>query len=474
MKTSSKTSGYRLLWLASSGILAGMACVGPPAAALAQPKAEPQAKPAPAEFQLNTLGSTQVTAGHDLYIVVSGTRAAGHAENTYIRVVQQPEGVSHSFPDIGRTCCGGGGDGSFLWQVDGSFSTSVRLSIPETLAPGSYSAAVEIKNSRARQTVRHSFTVVAKPAAVKPTFAALGAVPSLARYREQMLTKGRAQLGNREAILQATLWEGNAWYYDGTRVAYEIADYTGDASFAEFAKNPLDVYRLYVLDNKGGVPGWRVFPQGLRMHYERTGDVQSKQAAIALLNASYGPNGIVTKDLIPEGLSREVAYAIMTMLEAEKLGQPRHARLAEYVDIALGHCDQWFGQEKFERMAPFMFALTAEALIKYHEATGDVRVLPALQRGADWIWAKAWARANHAFVYELVPGKPRGEGAPDLNLLIVPVYGWIYRQTGDAAYIEKGDQIFAGGVVGAWLDQGKQFSQSYRWSMDYLKWRGSD
>ena len=28
-----------------------------------------------------------------------------------------------------------------------------------------------------------------------------------------------------------------------------------------------------------------------------------------------------------------------------------------------------------------------------------------------------------------------------------------------------------GGVEGAWLDQGKQFSQNYRWSFDFVKWR---
>jgi len=119
-------------------------------------------------------------------------------------------------------------------------------------------------------------------------------------------------------------------------------------------------------------------------------------------------------------------------------------------------------------MAPFMFALTAEALIKWHEATGDPRVLPALKTGADWIWAKAWLPEKKAFVMEL----PGSESAADLNLLTVPVYGWIYAQTGDKSYIDKGDQIFTGGVDGAWLDQGKQFNQNYRWSMDYLKWRG--
>lgn len=420
----------------------------------------PAPDPKHSEFTLATLGPSQVYAGHDLYFFLSGKRAAGNPENTFITVTNGPVGAVATLPDISRTCCG-----NFMWAIDAEINTSVCLSLPATLPPGDYYIDVEINNSRAEQSVRHSFTVLPPPVAIKPTFQKLPALSSLDKYNALMIEKGRAQLSK----TGYDTWEGNPWYYDGTRVAYQIADYTGDQSFADLAKNPLDVYRPYVIDNGGGVPGYRVFPQGLRMHFERTGDAQSKQAALLLLNASYGPNGIRTWDLISETLSREVAYAIETMLEAEKLGQQRHARLAEYVDIALGHIDQWFVQEKFQRMAPFMFALTAEALVKWHEATGDPRVLPALKLGADWIWAKAWRADKQVFVYEL----PGNELSPDLNLLIVPVYGWLYAQTGDKSYIDKGDQIFAGGVEGAWLDQGKQFNQSYRWSMDYLKYRGA-
>lgn len=310
----------------------------------------------------------------------------------------------------------------------------------------------------------------------------LPALASLAKYNEQMITKGKAQLGNRDAIIANTLWEGNAWYYDGIRVAYQIADYTGDKSFAEYAKNPLDVYRPYVIDNKAQVGGWRVFAQGLRMDYERTGNAQSKAAVLELLNAPYGANANPSS-LAGEDLSREVAYAIETMLEAEKLGEKRNPKLAQYVDAALGHLDQWFVSGKFQQCYPFMFGLTAEALIKYYEVTADKRILPALKIGADAVWEKAWRPAGlylnekgvqvtlaAGFYYD--PAYPTNP-APDLNLLIVPVFGWIYSQTGDKSYIEKGDQIFTGGVDGAWLDEGKQFNQSYRWSMDYLKWRGA-
>jgi hypothetical protein len=100
--------------------------------------------------------------------------------------------------------------------------------------------------------------------------------------------------------------------------------------------------------------------------------------------------------------------------------------------------------------------------------------LPALQTGADWIWTNMWVDADDSFVYEHFPANPlpdTGDGAPDLNMIILPVWGWIYKQTGDDTYITQGDQIFEGGVNFAWLDQGKQFVENYRWSMDYLEWR---
>ena len=65
------------------------------------------------------------------------------------------------------------------------------------------------------------------------------------------------------------------------------------------------------------------------------------------------------------------------------------------------------------------------------------------------------------------------EAAPDLNLLIAPVYAWLYHQTGNTVYRDRADQIFAGGVAGAFLSQGKQFDQNYRLSFEYLRWRNS-
>jgi hypothetical protein len=282
-------------------------------------------------------------------------------------------------------------------------------------------------------------------------------------------------------------------YYDAIRIFYQIADYTGDSSWNACALKARAAYRdEYVIPNKAHVPGYWNFTTGPRMDYERTHDVRSKTAAIELsYNAAY------TADVSPlsysqdAGVSREVSYAILAYLDAEALGEPRRTRLAAQAAQALGHIDQWFISKTYRApnpwaeipaasgqyyIQPFMVGLNAQALIRYFEATGDARVLPAIKTALDAIWEKAWVSSDGAFWYQnwvpsptyTFPAKP---GAPDLNLLIAPAYAWVWQQTGDDKYRDRADQIFAGGVKRAWLDGVKQFNQSYMWSFAYVRWR---
>jgi hypothetical protein len=116
-----------------------------------------------------------------------------------------------------------------------------------------------------------------------------------------------------------------------------------------------------------------------------------------------------------------------------------------------------------------MVALAAEAMIAYWDVTHDSRVPPMLKLAADQIWQQSWDATNQCFKYYADDGSI--SLSQDLNLLIVPLYGWVYQQTGDVKYRDEGDQIFNAGVAGAWLDGGKQYSQNYRWSGKYVEWR---
>ncbi len=266
----------------------------------------------------------------------------------------------------------------------------------------------------------------------------------------------------------------SATYYDAQWVFYQIADYTRDSSWNTCAARAEAVYRdQYVLPNNGSVPGYWNFTHGLMQDYLRTGDTASKNAAILLSrNAAYSPDTTPLEWTVSADYSREVAYAIMGYLNAETLGEAHRMRLDSFVNQAFGHLDQWFGSKTAPYVRPFMVGLTAHALISHAEQRGDSRVLPAMIQAMDWLWANTWLPGSQAFMYTDRTVDSGGmEPAPDLNLLIAPAFAWLYHQTGEVRFRDRGDQIFAGGVANAFLGNGKQFDQNYRWSFDYVKWR---
>ena len=136
--------------------------------------------------------------------------------------------------------------------------------------------------------------------------------------------------------------------------------------------------------------------------------------------------------------------------------------------------DQCFVTKTADYIRPFMAALTSEALIMWHKKTSDPRVLPIIRTAMDWIWDNMWLPNDECFKYTDRQTSTGGmEPAPDLNLLVAPVYAWLYWQTQDPKYQVRGDAIFAGGVRKGpqYLALGKQFNQNYRWSFEYIYWR---
>jgi len=291
---------------------------------------------------------------------------------------------------------------------------------------------------------------------------AVAPIPEFKRWEQNMVKYGQKHFDERSK----GLWEGAVWYYDGQRVFYQISDYTKDKKWGEAAHNSREVYRGYVLKNNGRLPGWRIFPHGLRMDWERNKNEDSKKAAILLSQRSaFAPRG----GGAGEGLSRETAYCINAYIAARQLGEPLSPKIEQSVNWALGHIDQWFVKNASDNWAPFMFGLTCEALINYYDnVKPDSRILPKIKMGLDECWKRAWVEKDQAFWYR---ARNKAKGAADLNLLVAPAYAWVYLKTGETKYRDQGDKLFAGGVRGAWLDGGKMFSQNYRWSFEFVKWR---
>ena len=288
----------------------------------------------------------------------------------------------------------------------------------------------------------------------------------------------------------------NYFYYDAERIYYQIADYTGEAEpWNTYAHAARSTYAKYLTDNDFRTSGYWRFPHGLFMDWERTNSSQARSYLIQLRdNAAFSdPDTNSWADgWFAQRYSREVAYALQNHMLAERAGEARMTeRVNLYVDMALRHIESWTTgnwvttNPDWQFVQAFMAGLTASALIDYHErsvelGSPDNRIPGALESLADWLWMNMW---NHdvdgtghgafAHVTPRIEGVGSESPAPDLSLLIAPLYGWLYRETGASRHLERGDAVFEGGVELAHLNGSKRFNQSYRASFDYVEWRAA-
>jgi len=428
-----------------------------------------EAEEAALEYSITPFGPTQVFQGYGMRFGVSVKQVSEKGEIIALSVEGLPEGAACSFE---------------FWQGNRVYrkgSGVVHLKTDTDTPPGKYELKVLAVSEKTKVERSSPFPITVIPAP-KPLPKAVVTenppIPLVGRWEQQMRSWGRKHSDAKE-LARKGLWEGNVWYYDGQRVYYQIADYTGDPSWTQAAALVEKLYRDgYLLKHKGRLPGWRVFPHGLLEDYRHTEDELSKEAALLLANNSaYMRRG----GGVSAALSRETAYCLGAYLVAEAFGAPRHAKFGQALDFALGHLEQWFVSRNFLEhypkgsMPPFMVGLTCEALIQYYQSSKDPRIPHAVKTAVDWLWDHAWIDANQSFYYRNAdpynPDAKLAKGAPDLNLMIAPAFAWLYRLTGDPKYRGRGDKVFAGGVKGAWLGGGKQFTQSYRWSFDYVQWR---
>lgn len=270
-------------------------------------------------------------------------------------------------------------------------------------------------------------------------------------------------------------------YYDGQSTFFQMYEETGNTNWLTCAERVEAIYRdQYVIPNNGNVPGFYNFTDGLRKSWVNGyagNDATSKAAVISLAtNAAY------SRDNTPENMSnyafiRENAYAIMGYLNAELVGQPRRARLATLVNNALGHIDYAFNPANARVVKPWMVGLASQALIRVYEATGDSRIPDKIKLAADSLTTSTYFdSSNNSFMYCQVFGgavcdDTPGLGAPDLNMLVVPIYGWVAMHFNNTSYLVRGDEGFDSAVSGAYINRGKVFNQFRKWSPQYITWR---
>ncbi len=419
------------------------------------------------DFSLAAAGPHHVVRGNYVTFNVVATVISGTdtVSGTVPSVTGTVAGMTVSFPNLVRFCCG-----TFMYRVAGT--NPITITTTPTTATGSYTVQIKyVTPSGVTRTTPWVINVDAVP--VAPTPVVIPPPPLLTGY-SQWKANGSVYGKKHCTTAEINPWnEASVNYYDGARVYYQLAVLEADTTLNPCGDLVNTSYRAYIDPNNGGLPGYRVFPQGLVMNYQMT----MNPATLNSFNLLYKGGGYTiwpdVSYIVDWAVSRETAFGIETNLWAQVVGSAPNPHFQDLVEVAIGHFDQWFQSKSSPIVQPFMVALSSEALIQYYDKTKDTRVFPLLQMAADSLWANSWNVGCQCFNYyqDTPPDPTHISLSQDLNGLIAPLYGWVYMMTGQTKYRDEGDQVF-NGTLGAYLDGGKQFSQTYRWSGKYVDWRG--
>jgi len=343
-------------------------------------------------------------------------------------------------------------------------------------------------------------------------------IPYRAKWEANMTFFADDELGD-----MATSWE-----YDGGRVFYNVADYTGDSAWNAPAAEANAVYRGIWPNHDS--PGYYLYTHGQRLEWERT----SNSAAKTYLEAA-AVNGLWTNDTFPNawiehyGTTRELSYGFMAYIDYEKVGNAKRTRYDHFLNQMIepntgtygSYVQQYFtsqtwqsrtldGLDSDDDVKPWMIGLMMRALIEAHEWRPDSRIPPAIRTCLDGLYdivittgplasSTFWQPTYLEFPYsDDVPSLTGSGRASGLNSLIAPAYAWYalyaaqHPGNGDPqTYLARFRDIFAGGVMDAvpatgqegcidslprqcpvepYLYLSKQMNQNYIWSPRGVEW----
>ena len=287
-------------------------------------------------------------------------------------------------------------------------------------------------------------------------------------------------------------WWESANYYDRAMIYYVWYARTGNTTYLTRGHEIALVYRKNYLEdnNYGASPHWSQL-DGIAIHYLLTGDEASKLAVgrtAARLQAGYlSQLGTIFHDWME---NRIVARVVLSAALAHRIGVPNSVLNDEGISgtwadavstgVSKGLSAQtsdgaypYQGSGQFGRTKPFMDGIWNMVLMRIPTLVGaDARILPAVQKSCDYLWANAWVAADGGFGYH----EGDSGGAGDLNGLMVPMYAYVAHQSTDATVqstnLTRANTIFVEGVARAFLSGPKQFNEEYSVSWSYFKLTG--
>jgi hypothetical protein len=281
-------------------------------------------------------------------------------------------------------------------------------------------------------------------------------------------------------------WE-IANYYDRARIYYVFWGRSGNPTYLERGHAIAVDYRdKYLAANRYGASTHWAQMAGVLLHARLTKDPKSREAVLKVAETFSAPYYLDNLGRPSAEMDNRMQARVLTaMLYAWILTKENSGGAAESwagkLRQALGDIMRSqsadgafrFSRSQCDFAKPFMTGMLLDALIEYHDLfEPDERIAPVIKASVDYLWLHAYDAGSAAFLYlEGDCKEERREPAPDLNLMIVNGFGFVFSKTGDERYRERGDQIFAGGVRKAWLQNPKIFNQNYATAYRYLAYR---
>jgi hypothetical protein len=259
---------------------------------------------------------------------------------------------------------------------------------------------------------------------------------------------------------------------------------TGNPAYLDRANQTVVNYRdKYLIPAQWAAsPHWSQ-TESLYLHWLMNGDTQSRDAVLHIAGNFIAFDPPLDK---MEGSwleNRVQTRVMMAWWMAEKI-EGKGSTWSKYLDKDIPRVlkvqspdGAWkFANTTCGGSLNYMSGMLADFLTRiYDQRPGPYNpaILASMTKLGNYLWDTQWRGAkdpsfNYFSVFCQGGGGP--SSAPDLNGLIVPLFGWLGKTTGDKTWFEKGDQVFDG-MRNASTYLYRQFSESYSSSFRYLGYR---
>jgi uncharacterized protein YjdB len=267
--------------------------------------------------------------------------------------------------------------------------------------------------------------------------------------------------------------------YERAAIYYIWWARTGDATYLDRAHQTAVNYRDNFLIPGGYAvsPHWSQM-ESLYLDCIIASDQKSCAAIpeVAYRLAAFPPSGYFD---LSQGEARIQARVITALWMSEKVTGQHSDVLDQAIVKSLNvmNSDGW---------APFtstcggslnyMNGMLYDVLTRIHDqrpsATYNTLIETKAKAYGNYVWSTQWRPADLSFNYMSVYCEGTGSqtAANDLNGLMLPLFGWLGKTTGDATWFTRGDQVL-NGMQTASLYLYRQFSESYSSSHRYLGYR---